>query len=121
MWNAFFSALSAFACLLCILSLWSAARNAAAVRDLRAAMTRWQEWANSLPRNSSSTSFEARLSEVEETLATVANRVKMQKVRNAAEHATATKPTGLPDPYLQPDEWRAAVNAKLSRSKFGLT
>lgn len=47
----------------------------------------------------------------------LAQRVKMQRVRTAVDHATG--PRGLPDPYKNPDEWRAAVNSQFSRGKLG--
>jgi hypothetical protein len=47
------------------------------------------------------------------------NRVKMQRVRNVTEHGL--KPTGdMPDPYREPNEWRAAMNRKLAQSRTGV-
>lgn len=50
----------------------------------------------------------------------LANRVKMQRVRNATEHGNGRKPVGddLPDPYTNPDEWRAAANKRLTQGKL---
>lgn len=50
-------------------------------------------------------------------LEALSQRVKMQRVRNATTHATKER-DGLPDPYKEPDAWRAAVNRKLAFGKM---
>ena len=73
--------------------------------------------------SSSSSALSTRLSECEESLTVLANRVKMQRVRTAANHADESNrknADGLPDPYKDPDAWRNAVNSRLARGKFGL-
>lgn len=50
----------------------------------------------------------------------LANRVKMQKVRNTTEHSQR-RAGELPDPYTSPDEWRAAVNRKLAQQRLGVS
>lgn len=48
----------------------------------------------------------------------LANRVKMQKVRNTERGPI---PSGdMPDPYSAPNEWRAAMNRKLAQAKTGV-
>jgi hypothetical protein len=83
----------------------SAARLAALVRDL-------QDQLAPLPI-SRLDSLERSIGELGSALQEVANRVKMQKVRNAANHV---RENGVPDPYAQPDEWRRYMNKQL-RSK----
>lgn len=55
-----------------------------------------------------------------EELQNLANRVKMQRVRNATDHATRKSgPAGdMPDPYTAPDEWRAAMTKRLAEAKI---
>jgi hypothetical protein len=65
-------------------------------------------------------SLTSRLDELESAVEVVANRVKMQRVRAAALHATSKsdRSTELPDPYREPDAWRSAVNSQLARGKL---
>lgn len=53
-------------------------------------------------------------------LARLANRVKMQRVRNVTEHGLTRSGDGMPDPVAQPTEWRAAMNRKLAEAKTGV-
>lgn len=46
----------------------------------------------------------------------LAQRVKMSRVRQATDHATGHR--AMPDPYKDPDGWRAAVNAQLASGKL---
>lgn len=64
-------------------------------------------------RASPAESLSERLSELEETVSLLANRVKMMRVRNAATHTDKTS-NGVPDPYTNPDEWRREANKRLS-------
>lgn len=122
--SAFSSASTVFASVISILALLFAVRTAIATRGLLDQWTQFRESLNSWQRSCSQESFELRIAEIEATLATVSNRVKMQRVRAAAGDTSAApaapKSSGLPDPYTQPDEWRKAVNARLARGKFGL-
>ena len=56
-------------------------------------------------------SLEDSLAETQLALAEVANRVKMQKVRNAANHVK--RETGEPDAASDPEAWRAWKNKQL--------
>jgi hypothetical protein len=50
----------------------------------------------------------------------LAQRVKMQRVRNATDHAIKSRPDGdMPDPFKSPDEWRSAMNRKMAKQKMG--
>jgi hypothetical protein len=49
-------------------------------------------------------------------LTALANRVKMQRVRAATDHAS--RPAGDPDPYTNPDEWRSVMNKRLAAAKL---
>lgn len=51
------------------------------------------------------------MDELETTLEVLANRVKMMRVRTAANHVK-DQPTE-PDPYKDPEAWRKAMNLKL--------
>ena len=61
--------------------------------------------------------LETRLSEFEETLSLLANRVKMTRVRNAVTHAERDK-GGEPDAKSDPEAWRAWKNAQLRAGVF---
>lgn len=66
---------------------------------------------------SPSASLSERLNELEETVSLLANRVKMMRVRNAATHTD--KSNGAePDPYRDPNGWRAEMNRRLARGKL---
>lgn len=111
MWLAVFSSvLSALACLLCVAAIRSAARNAYLLRELQG---RVQDLPLSRLR-----SLETLCAEHSELLESLANRIKMQKVRNAANHVRENG--AIPDPYRDPDGWRKAMNSKLQREKLGL-
>ena len=56
--------------------------------------------------------LDQRLSELEQTLSLLANRVKMTKVRNVVTHAERDK-GGEPDAKSDPEAWRAWKNAQL--------
>jgi len=108
-----FSALTAGICALwtlgCALYVASAARGMASLAKL----TR---------------SHESRIASLQEStelltaeLERLAQRVKMQRVRNATEHATKSKSAGdMPDPVAYPNEWRAAMNRKIAEAKTGV-
>lgn len=49
----------------------------------------------------------------------LANRVKMQRVRNVTEHGQRL--TGeFPDPHSDPEGWRKAMNRKLAMNRIGV-
>jgi hypothetical protein len=109
MWPAFFNVLSVAACTLSLAALWFAVRNVTVVRELQARLTRFP-----LSRLDS---LETSLADQAEAMTVLANRVKMHRVRTAANHIPDDKPT-LPDPYRDPDAWRKAMNARLQKGKL---
>lgn len=86
-------------------AIWCA-RSAAVAR---VSLARMQQLAGSFPSGAAD-----RLDALEEITATLANRVKMQKVRAASTHA-AERSDGMPDPYRDPDAWRRAMNRTILR------
>lgn len=113
MWNilvGFSGALAATALVLSIIALRSAARAAAQAPDSLAARLSSTE--------SGMRSLRGALDETQSALEEVANRVKMQRVRTAANHV---KEPSEPDPYKNPEEWRKAMNSRLARQKLGGT
>lgn len=101
--------LSVSALALSVLSMTAAVRVAKAVQALPDELQ--------VSNESRLKSLEACVAEQADALLAVANRVKMQKVRNAANHVADS---GLPDPYKDPDGWRKAMNSKLQKGKLGL-
>lgn len=94
-----------------LLALRRLARVAVTVSELRDRVARSEV--------SPSASLTQRLDELEDAVQVIANRVKMQRVRAAALHATTkNERTELPDPYREPDAWRTAVNSQLARGKL---
>lgn len=104
MWLDISSVLSAAVAFLSAGAALSAARNA--IRE-RESLRRQVDSCESLLR-----SLRISLDEQASTLETLANRVKMQRVRTAATHATSDSE---PDPYQNPDAWRKRMNAQLSQ------
>lgn len=105
-----FSVAGAASWLFCLILAFLLARIAARVSE-------FEDRVRSL-NGSQSESLSARLSELEETVSLLANRVKMMRVRNAVTHTD--KPSGLPDPHRDPDGWRRAMNSRLAQSKLGI-
>jgi len=101
--NDFFSVLSAAVAFLSAAVALSAARSA--IRE-RASLRRQVDSCESQLR-----SLRTSLEEQSSTLETLANRVKMQRVRTAALHV---KDDREPDPYQNPDEWRKSMNRQLA-------
>lgn len=115
MWPTVLSiACSVIAFLVSILAGWSAVQSA---RQLRALQERWKG-----SPASRITSLETALSETQDALETLANRVKMQRVRNAANHIgeKSARTNADPDPYREPDRWRDWMNGKLARARVGV-
>jgi hypothetical protein len=105
----FFGACGATALVLSTLAFRSAARAAALRPDLLEARLHSIE--------SAVRSLRGVQTDLAGTLEQVANRVKMQRVRNAATHGENSP--GEPDPYKNPDEWRTAMNKRLAATKLG--
>lgn len=108
MWLGILSALSAIISVCCVLGCLSVARNA--VRD-----------SDSLRKRVSSCESTARSvissqQEWQEVVANLANSIKMTKVRKALTHTD--RQTGEPDPKVDPEAWRAWMNAKLRAGQY---
>ena len=105
----FFSVAAAVSLVFLLILAFFVAHIAARVSELSGRVERLNE--------SPPESLSARLSEAEETLSLLANRVKMMRVRNAATHTD--KPNGAePDPYRDPNAWRQAMNRRLAPGKL---
>lgn len=102
--SAFSIALSVVALVFSLLTGLLLARVASRVQELRDLVAR-------LPV-SRLESLAASQAELAETMEQLANRVKMQRVRNAANHATGVR-SGEPDARTDPEGWRAWKNAQL--------
>lgn len=114
--SAFSIALPAICLLLSLAATFFAVKAVGAAQDLQDRFERFKTQQMRSPSESGSLS--ARLDELESTVEVLANRVKMQKVRNAALHVE--RESGLADPYKDPDRWRQQMNTQLSRDKFRL-
>jgi hypothetical protein len=108
MLTGFFYALSVTACGASIAALWFSVRNAKVASELQARSPRLL-----LSRIES---LELSAEELRQALTDLANRVKMQRVRNVVTHGQAND--GEPDPYKNPDAWRKAMNRRLSSTKL---
>lgn len=108
MWTEFSIACSAIACLISLVAALSGVRTAARLRALQDQLLR-------LPV-SKLESLAASQQELADTMEQLANRVKMQRVRTAANHV---KDDGAPDPHKDPERWRAWMNGRIARSKVG--
>ena len=104
MWTVISSVLIALSFTGSLAAIYLAARSAARVWELQRALADFKPLA--------AQSLETRLSELEQTLSLVANRVKMTKVRNAVTHLERDK-GGEPDAKSDPEAWRAWKNAQL--------
>jgi hypothetical protein len=103
--NGFFSALSVALCIYCAIRAISAAQRAARVSvSVQAKLASCELRIESLltSRDGMVVALDA-----------LAQRVKMQRVRAATDHAIGSK-SDMPDPYKDPDGWRAAMNAKIA-------
>lgn len=104
MWTAIFCALSAAIALLSLAVSVFAARRAARVAALPQERLRSVE--------SRLGSIEGSIPEMQQTMEVLANRVKMQRVRTAANHVQAGS-NGEPDVRSDPEAWRAWKNSQL--------
>ena len=113
----FLLASGALAFALSVAAALFAARIAVRVRDL-------QEMLHQLPIGSTGLlakrveSLDTKVEELGIALSELAQKVKMQRVRTAANHVRE-KDDAMPDPYRDPDGWRRAMNERLSRAKIG--
>lgn len=103
MWSVIFSVSSVVIALLSLAVAFFAARIASHARELPQARLRSVE--------SRTESLVASLNDLQSTMEVLANRVKMQRVRNFAMHAV--KSDGEPDAATDPEGWRAWKNAQL--------
>ena len=109
MWPVFFSVLSVVLSGFCFLVACFAARAASRARELPQERLRCVE--------SRTESLVASLNDLQSTMEVLANRVKMQRVRNFAMHAVGSD--GEPDARIDPEAWRAWKNKQL-RTGHGL-
>lgn len=108
--SGFSIALTVTALVISLAAALLTARIAVRVQALRDQFARF--------KRSDTESLQQQLSELHETVAQLANRVKMMKVRNAINHVGDKPSSDLPDPHRDPDGWRRAMNAKLSLAKL---
>jgi uncharacterized protein YlxW (UPF0749 family) len=113
MWLADFSnVLSVLSFIVSLAAALFAARTATAARELRDRAMRYP--------TSRIESLQESLHSTQEELHNLANRVKMMKVRRAADHIRDDAPVSRdPDPHKEPDRWREWMNSKLARAKIG--
>jgi len=109
MWAVIFCALSATACVICMVSAIFAARTAARRSESPRAAIRSCELRLQ--------SLEDSRTETTQLLADLANRLKMMRVRSASRHAEDSQ--AGPDPFRNPNEWRTMMNRKIAQSKLG--
>lgn len=107
--SEFFSVAAAASLVFCLILALLLARIAARVSE-------FEDRVRSL-NASPSASLSERLSELEETVSLLANRVKMMRVRNAATHTDKSNGAD-PDPYRDPSAWRTEMNRKLARGRI---
>lgn len=109
--NGFFFA-SIVSIVAVLISAWAAYVALRAVRVSESRLT--------LPRSLDSrvASLEQSVADWQSTLEQLANRVKMMRVRNAVNHV-ADKTD--PDPYRDPNAWRAKMNRELAFGKLPRT
>ena len=108
--NATFSVLSALSFILSIAACLFAARRATQGPELQA------RWKSSTDLRLAS--LETSRDELSQTLADLANRVKMMRVRTTIAHPGKTD-GAFPDPYKDPEAWRKAMNSRIVAAKFG--
>lgn len=110
MWSGIFFVSCVILCGLCALAAYSSARSAYHESDSLRRRLRSVE----LQSESNADS----LKETQAALEVVTNRVKMQRVRTAAEHVKGS--SDEPDPWKDPDAWRKMMNSRIQRQKMGL-
>lgn len=111
--------LTNFSIVLAATSFFLSVLTALSVVRVARAATELQDRLNSLP-NSPSASLAKRVNELEDEVLNLANRVKMIKVRRAADHVRDDAPRdGMPDPHKDPDGWRKAMNLRIAQGRIG--
>lgn len=111
MWPVFFSVLSAASCILSILAAIYAVRRV--IREPESRELRLHSVESRL------VSLQTSQNDLSVELEALAQRVKMQRVRNATNHASRVN--GSPDPYQDPDRWRQEMNRQLAFGKLPRT
>lgn len=110
MWSNIFNALSVSICAVClIMAIWNVR---VAIHERESLVRRVRSLESSMD------SVKVTIEENSGALSEVANRVKMMRVRAAANH-TGSSPSE-PDPYRDPDNWRKSMNSKIQKAKLGL-
>lgn len=111
MWSAFFCVLSVLTSLLSLGVASSAVRRANHALESRPASKDW--FASQLQ------SVRQSLEEQSNALEVLSNRIKMTRVRNAADHVRPKKEgsSGEPDPHAEPELWRAWKNQQLRTAR----
>ena len=111
MWNEISNVLSALAFFLSIAACLFAARAAIQQPALQVRKLPLIEFRLK--------SAETSISELTAELEGLAQRVKMQRVRNVITHAEKASSKTDPDPYKEPDRWRDWMNSRLAKAKIG--
>jgi hypothetical protein len=109
MWIVIFSVLSVATAISSLLVALFAVRRASRVAELPQARLHSVELRLG--------SVESSLPEMAATISTVANSVKMARVRGASLHAVGSH--GEPDARTDPEGWRAWMNAQLRAPRAG--
>jgi hypothetical protein len=109
MWTAISFVLIAVAFTSSLLAIYWSVRSVNRVVELQRALSALQPF--------QAQSLEARLSECEQVLSMLANRVKMTKVRNVVTHMDRDN-GGEPDAKSDPERWRAWKNAQLRAGQY---
>lgn len=104
MWTVTFNVLTVLSLLASLGATFLAVRSAARVLELQLAFQSFRPLDAKL--------LEQRLSEYEQTLSLLANKLKMTRVRNAVTHTDRDK-RGEPDAKSDPEAWRTWKNAQL--------
>jgi len=109
MWTVISNVLIVSSLVCSVVAIFLAARSVVVVQELRQVLQAFKPWDKQL--------LEQRLTEAEQTLVLLANRLKMTKVRNAITHVDRDK-GGEPDAKSDPEGWRAWKNAQLRTGVF---
>lgn len=109
MWTVFFNVLTVLSFIGSLAAIFLAVRLAVRGSELQQAFQRFRPLDAPL--------LEQRLSELEQTLSLLANKLKMTRVRNAVTHTDRDK-KGEPDAKSDPEAWRTWKNAQLRAGQF---
>jgi len=108
MWAVIFSALSVVVCILCFLVSLSSVRTVTRASELPERRLRSVELQIE--------SMKVSTDETIRMLTELANRVKMQKVRNIVHHTGGS--LGEPDARADPEGWRSWKNSQLRAGQY---